>query len=263
MLMILPHLLLSINGATILLQRNVPFTLMDMIQSHCSSLTFRMPPGTCTPALFTRMSTLPNFAVHSLSVFSISSAREMSIERGRQFPPASLIKSAVTLTFSRFRPTATTAAPSAAKERAMPLPRPDPAPVTSATRPLSTLPTSSPPTDCPFRHRSLCSQARVKFVAQPIAKNVHGDHRNRDGGTGKGREPPRGCQIVPSIAEHPSPVWRKRVATQAQEAQPRRDDDHVCGFESGHHDDSRGNVRKDVPRHDASVRPPSARSAVM
>ena len=120
------------------IQYIVPFSFVFMILSRSSSLkrSIGFSPLSRTPALFTRISILPN-ASTALSIrFSQAALSEMSVGTARTVPPSAFILSATALRGSIRRADITTVAPSFANASAVASPTPEFAPVITATFPF-------------------------------------------------------------------------------------------------------------------------------
>ena len=123
------------------MQRMVPFWFVSMMRSRSSSVkrSTGLRPLSRMPALFTRMSILPNASTAAAMRCSGSSGLEMSHGTASVRPPVWLISLATSSSASLRRAAMTTLAPSAANRRAMAAPTPEFAPVTTATLPSSLL----------------------------------------------------------------------------------------------------------------------------
>src|SRR5271166_851717 len=87
------------------------------------------------PALLTRMSILPNWAIAALTADLICSSSPTSSGNAAALPPAAVISFTSSLSLSRLRAATATAAPAEASLRAHARPMPCDAPVTNATCP--------------------------------------------------------------------------------------------------------------------------------
>ena len=105
-------------------------------RSQSSSFIRRMSPSRVMPALFTRMSILPNFST-TWSIMAVTSADAATLAlRASDFLPLASMSAAVFCAASRFTSQMATSAPSVASASAISLPMPCAAPVTSAILPL-------------------------------------------------------------------------------------------------------------------------------
>src|SRR4051812_25466933 len=96
------------------------------------------------PALFTRMSRRPNAATVSSTIRATSAALVTSTATARALAPRSISSRTAASDFLALRAATTTAAPAAARPRAMPSPMPPLPPVTTATLPLRSNTSPSP-----------------------------------------------------------------------------------------------------------------------
>ena len=113
-------------------KRNAPFRFVSSTVSQSASLMRISRPSRVTPALFTRMSTLPQSArIFSAAAFT-SAESDTSTASAHALRPSARISAATFSEFSTVRETTTTSAPSAANFNAMARPIPRPAPVTTA-----------------------------------------------------------------------------------------------------------------------------------
>src|SRR5215471_5102074 len=139
--MILPQPWRCIYGATALAQRKYPTTFVLMSSSKSSSLASARAPRTRPPgvaALFTRMSTLPRVTTVVSTMRRTDSQLVVSVGTGRIRRPVSCSSSlAASSSASRVLAQRATSTPSLASSRAMALPTPRLAPVTTATLPVS------------------------------------------------------------------------------------------------------------------------------
>src|SRR5882762_4467368 len=92
------------------------------------------------PALFTRISILPNCAMTALKTALICSSSATSSPNAAAWPPAAVISLTTSSSFSRLRAATATAAPAFARRSAQARPIPCEAPVTKATRPDRVIP---------------------------------------------------------------------------------------------------------------------------
>ena len=117
-----------------LMQLKTPLRLVSMTVSQSSSLMRKASPSRVTPALFTRMSTLPKASMIFLPTAAVASVSEISTANACAEPGwAVLISAVVDEQLLSERLTTATLAPSAAKREAMAFPIPRPPPVTTAT----------------------------------------------------------------------------------------------------------------------------------
>ena len=128
----------SMAGRTARHMRNVPVRLTAMISSHRlsdSSVVWEKEP---IPAMLQRLVMMPSSSVLRATDVATACSSVTSHCRARALPPlsaaSSFIFSATAATASSMSRQAT-AAPSAARRRAVARPMPDAAPVTTATRP--------------------------------------------------------------------------------------------------------------------------------
>jgi hypothetical protein len=130
-LMITPDFCLRMSGTTACANRKIDLTFTAMSRSNSVSSTSSMGRRTwLMPALLTRMSTRPNASTIDFTAASTSVRWETS---QRTAIALLLIEAAASPAAFSLMSTTATRAPSRAKVAAMPLPKPDPAPVTSAT----------------------------------------------------------------------------------------------------------------------------------
>src|SRR5688572_6863034 len=130
-----PYFLSIIPGSAACVQRNVLVAFTAKIRFHSSSVVLASGAEVDAPALFTRMSTLPN-PFRAASIISRMLAGSVT-SAGNAFASApSLVSSAAIFsTCSAVRAATKIRAPSRARERAMAAPIPRPPPVTTATCP--------------------------------------------------------------------------------------------------------------------------------
>ena len=130
-LMMTPHFCLRISGTTACANRKIDLRLTAMRRSNSASSTSSMGRRTwLMPALLTRISIRPKASTVALTEASTSACWETS---QRTAIALLLIKAAACRAASALMSTTATRAPSRANVSAMPLPKPDAAPVTSAT----------------------------------------------------------------------------------------------------------------------------------
>ena len=126
-----------------LVPRKTPSKLTPISQRHSSSNVFSMFFHNITPALLTRISSLPNRSTVVRMTSPQSASRVTSCFTKIASPPPLFISSATFLPFTSWVSLIVTFAPSLAIERAMALPMAPPAPVTIATLPRTRFITSS------------------------------------------------------------------------------------------------------------------------
>ena len=128
----------TIAGSSDRHSRKVPVTLTRIVSSHSSGSTFHSSAvGPAMPLLDTITSSPPPPASMRCASASTSATCRRSVGATTAVPPAAVISAAVSSSRSRERAASTTFAPSRAKRRAITLPVPWLAPVTSAVRPSS------------------------------------------------------------------------------------------------------------------------------
>src|SRR5687768_16913217 len=108
-----------------------------MTWRNCSGVSRVAGTAVPTPALFTRMSTRPNSAIAASTSAWQSSGRATSVRTDSARRPAVSTAFSVSASRSTRRAPSTTSAPASARARANTTPRPEDAPVTTATRPSS------------------------------------------------------------------------------------------------------------------------------
>ena len=131
-----------IGRATARVKRNVPFRLTFSTASQSASLMRMRRPSFVMPALFTRMSTVPNASMTRFTHASTSALSATLQPSARAVEPAASTRSTVSRHQSSWRSTTATLAPASASFFAICWPMPRPAPVTMATLP-SKLPISN------------------------------------------------------------------------------------------------------------------------
>jgi hypothetical protein len=134
--MIRPHPAARMAGRNPWMHRTAAATLTWYSASQSSGVASSQPRLTNTAALLTRMSTPP--AASTLLMNRAQAAGlARSATRPQASPPSAEIASTTSLIWAASRPCTTTAAPSAARVRAMASPIPPLDPVITARRPLS------------------------------------------------------------------------------------------------------------------------------
>ena len=107
------------------------------ITASQSSAFIRMDrPSRVIAALFTKISSRPNFSIICLNPAFTCCASATSILTARAVPPAAAISPASAVSFFSFRAATATFAPASTSARAVSRPMPCDAPVTSATLPF-------------------------------------------------------------------------------------------------------------------------------
>src|SRR4030043_2330130 len=133
---ILPYLFFFIWGTTARQQKNWPFRLISTSLFQSSSVVFSIVPPLAEampPALFTRISTLPNSLTVRATISFTSALFETSAPIARDLRPRALTSPATFCAPSICRALTTTSQPSRANLRAIPLPIPLAPPVMIAT----------------------------------------------------------------------------------------------------------------------------------
>ena len=115
-------------------QRCAPVRFVRSTASQSSAFMRTARPSRVMAALFTRMSSLPNFSRAWRNPAFTCSASATSICTASASPPAAAISATTPASFSALRAAATTRAPACASASAVARPIPCDAPVTSATR---------------------------------------------------------------------------------------------------------------------------------
>src|SRR5215207_9211194 len=122
------------SGISCFMHRKTPVRLMSMIRCHSSVVRSAVGVWDCsTPALLNATSSRPKASTVRASAAWTSSSRVTSQVSASARPPFCSMSRAVSRTSSSGMPATATAAPSAAKARAVVRPMPLPAPVTKAT----------------------------------------------------------------------------------------------------------------------------------
>ena len=122
-------------------QRNWPFKFTPSTRSQSLSGISTMGELSAKPATLTRMSTAPQAAASS-NIESTCAAIVTSTAAARALPPDSAIRRAADSAPSKLRSAMVTAAPAAARVKAISRPMPDAAPVTIAHLPSSSIKSS-------------------------------------------------------------------------------------------------------------------------
>src|SRR5215471_2895891 len=127
-----------IQGEAARLRRKEPVRLTASTRSHAARLVSRIvPPGSCGAAPLTRISSLPKASCAAVVTVVVSASTETSQRRAIARPPAVLTRRAVSSTKATSISQEPTAAPASAKASEIARPIPPPAPLTSATFPVS------------------------------------------------------------------------------------------------------------------------------
>ena len=130
--MILPLRLLIIKRESARVKRNVPLRLILRTASQSSSSICISSLSRVMPALLTRMSTKPHFAITASTVAATAAGSATLQMYASASPPAERMNSTVSLSFVSLVPIQATPAPLAARVMAIARPRPRVAPVTRA-----------------------------------------------------------------------------------------------------------------------------------
>ncbi len=131
--MIRPERCFSIEPSACCVQRCAPVRLVRITASQSSSFMRSARVSRDTPALFTSMSSRPNFASTCWNPAFTCAGSETSIGTASASPPAAWISAASSPSFSTFRAATATFAPASTSEREVARPIPCDAPVTNAT----------------------------------------------------------------------------------------------------------------------------------
>src|SRR5215213_7229824 len=97
-------------------------------------------------------------------------------------------------------------------------------------------------------------QTWVEGVAQTVAEEIEGQHRDQNGEPGEEPEPRRVTQVLLARLEHDAPVGVGRLRAKPNEAKSRGIDDGLPDRERGQDDDRRPRVSQDVADDDLGVR---------
>src|SRR5947208_1942346 len=161
MLMIRPAFRSMKCGAMALQVRKTDLVFTANVRSQSSSvlLVNGMPGGAAMPALFTRMSILPNVSRVRSTIALTSAALVTSVFIAATLRPSALTSAPTLSAFCTWMSGITTSAPSRAIARAMPRPMPLPPPVTTATLPASRMRSS---------RRSIIDAPEGHMTAHPL-----------------------------------------------------------------------------------------------
>jgi hypothetical protein len=141
-----------LSGTTACANRKIDFTLTAIRRSNSASSTSSIGRRTwLMPALLTRMSTAPKASTVACTAASTSARRETSQRTATAWL---LIEAATSRAARSLRSAIAMRAPSRAKVSAIPLPKPDAPPVTSATRLSRRMLVCFPARDCGRSHRT-------------------------------------------------------------------------------------------------------------
>src|SRR5207247_7806799 len=91
------------------------------------------------------------------------------------------------------------------------------------------------------------AQARVEGVADRVAEDVRGEHRQEDARPGQEDQPRRVDEVLLRVAEHVPPARRGRVDAEAEVVQRGLGQDHAAHAQAGGHDEHRPRVGARVP----------------
>src|SRR5690348_15450637 len=69
------------------------------------------------------------------------------------------------------------------------------------------------------RQRSAPRRRGIEMTAQPLSQQAHGDDRDAHGKARRERHPRRILDEIASVAEHQSPIRRRRLHAEAEEAE--------------------------------------------
>src|SRR6218665_2292636 len=98
------------------------------------------------------------------------------------------------------------------------------------------------------------AQPRVERITETVAQQVETENGCRDGCTGEERHPPfTGDDVAATVGNHDTPLRRRWLCTQPNEAQSRGRENGVPHAECTAHDDGCDSVWQDVPEQDGSV----------
>src|SRR3984957_17849902 len=179
-LMIDPAPAATIKRAATWEHTKVPLALTAKHRSQSSSVASITDPLLFTPALLYSTSTRPYSSVTFWKAAPTWVISETSALTARARPPASAISSAVSMAASATRSTTAAAAPSRANRVAAARPIPEPAPVTTATWPLS-LPAIGSPSGVVWMRGLQRGHAAVDHERVPshVAEPPGRQHRDR------------------------------------------------------------------------------------
>src|SRR3981081_1164977 len=163
MLIIFPHLLLTINLAASFERRKTALSCVSMTLSQSSDFSFNTPPLNETlPALFTRMPMPPSSLSTLLSAGSSPARLVTSTLTATDGTPIFFNSESTRWFFSSFRPNTATAAPASANPSAMLRPIPPLPPVTTATRPVRSNSAGVVIKHSPYRFFGLAAQLLIR-----------------------------------------------------------------------------------------------------
>src|SRR5678816_2929943 len=96
-------------------------------------------------------------------------------------------------------------------------------------------------------------QPRIQDVTQPVAEQVHAEHREHDAEPREGRDPPRLAQVVAALAQHAAPLRLRRLAAETEKTERGGGQDGGAEAEGGGHDERRDDVGEDVAGQDRDL----------
>lgn len=134
-----PYLRSRMWSHTALQQLAAPITCTSRTSRKSARSIFAKLLSRMMPALLTRMSIWPQRFSVSATIACTASKSVTDAAKGNASPPAAMISSTTFCAGSAFMSLTTTFAPRRPRSRACSRPRPEPAPVTIATRPVRSI----------------------------------------------------------------------------------------------------------------------------